>query len=225
MSRIKALIMKDFFTARNSVKSLLISYTIFLFVLFMMKNYFQRLNDLPDNILIIIAIILFVSMGLLFITTGFMRYIFQESAIGKEEIYFAYGYGVGELCFGKALFFTVLSLVIPYILVLLFFSGLLKTPFFLFNILLILPILFLLISYLVIFLTWFTKLGTAVYFVMFFGVFFLISKVVKKIIKMKLKMNLTTIISIELGIILILFIISYLITKLIKKENLIEKLS
>ncbi len=225
MDKIKALIIKDFFTAKNSVKTLAISYGVFLFVLFTMKDYFKKLSELPDNILVFVATIIFVSMGLLFITAGFMRYIFQESSIGKEEIYFAYGYGVGDICLGKSFFFTIASLIIPYLLVFTYFAKLLSIPFFLFNIFVLLPLLFLIMSYLVIFFTWFTRLGMSVYFILFFGVFFLFSKLIKKVIRIKLIMNFTTILLIEIGIIILLSIIAFILTKLVKKERLVEKLS
>jgi len=225
MNRIKALVIKDFYLAKNSVKSLLFMYLLYIFIIFLLKNIFRKFNNFSEGMTFFIVSVLFIQLGLLFMMSLLSIFVYRESTIGKEETYFAYDYKIYEVCIGKSIVLTFLSIIIPYFLIFFEFSYLLKNPYFLLNIFILLPLIFLLSSYLIVLFSWFTKLGMALYFMVFFGVFFSLYKGLEEIIKLKFSFSIKNITLIEVVLIFLFLILSWVITKFIKEDKLIESLS
>ncbi len=221
--RILALVSKEFYSIKNSIKSLLLTYAVYIVILYMIKDFAVKIKRLPEGLVIIVAIIFFLNLGILF-TINFLKRIYEEVALGKEEVYFAYGYNVFELCFGKAIVYTILSILIPFVFVVYSFSFLLKSNVFLVNLLLLLPIFMLIINYIIILTTWFYRLGTAVFFGIFFFVFYSFGSGIKTIIKSGVSIGGSKLIFYEIFLIFILIIASFGFTKAVRKEKLIEKL-
>ncbi|MGE5344090.1 MAG: hypothetical protein ACM3SY_21700 [Candidatus Omnitrophota bacterium] len=224
--KFKNLVTKDLRIVKNRFQSILVMVIFYLLMNFYVLHKIKTviLSGGPDMVFIFINLF---AVQVIYIMASMLLplLIYTESIKEKHEIYFAYGYSIFEIVFGKTFVLGLLSLVPAYFAILLFFfSGITLSLIFILDFVLIIPILSLGIIAFNILLTWFSKVGKISSAVFLVGVIFSLSQV-HNIIGVSIKITNVNVVILFAGLLLsaILWGAVGLFSLLIKKEKCILK--